>query len=365
MSRKQLFARLLIKAAWVRKDRALTALISVAVVATIATAGLTVYYDLENKLSHEFQSFGANVVITARNGSLNESAMGTIRGKLAGKGDVVPVAYAIADGPNNTRVVIGGADLHALSEMNSWWSTRKVDPRGNALVGSRAAQLYSSGGAAFEIAFGAKKIQARAQAIFSSGSDDDSRIYLDLADFAALTGVEPNTALVRIDGTPREIQSKVDQLTAALPQAEVKPVREITHAQTAVVGQTRSVVLTASVIVVIMVMLCMAATFTSSVLERRKDFAVMKALGASNRTVNMLFAAEASLLALAGAVAGYIVGSGIAFWIGKANFDAAILPQPVLLLPVLLGSVLLALIASTAPLRLLQQIQPAGILRGE
>jgi ABC-type lipoprotein release transport system permease subunit len=37
----------------------------------------------------------------------------------------------------------------------------------------------------------------------------------------------------------------------------------------------------------------------------------------------------------------------------------------VLLLPVLLGSVLLALIASTAPLKLLQQIQPAAILRGE
>jgi hypothetical protein len=35
------------------------------------------------------------------------------------------------------------------------------------------------------------------------------------------------------------------------------------------------------------------------------------------------------------------------------------------LLPVLLGSVALALVASTAPLRLLQRIQPAGILRGE
>ncbi|HKT48892.1 MAG TPA: FtsX-like permease family protein [Candidatus Angelobacter sp.] len=365
MNRKQLFARLLVKAAWVRKDRALTALISVAVVATIATAALTVYYDLENKLSHEFQSFGANVVVTARNGSLNEPAIETIRSTLAGKGDVVPVAYAIADGPSNTRVVIGGTNLHSLSEMNSWWSTRKMDTAGNALVGSRTAQLYSSGGSGFEIAFGTKKIQVRPQAIFTSGSNDDSRIYLDPADFASLTGVEANTVLVRIDGTPRVIQSKVDQLTAALPQAEVKPVREITHAQTAIVGQTRSVVLTASAIVVVMIMLCMVATFTSSVLERRKDFAVMKALGASNRTVNMLFAAEASLLALAGAAAGYIVGSGIAFWIGKANFDAAILPQPVLLLPVLLGSVVLALIASTAPLRLLQQIQPAGILRGE
>src|SRR6185437_14850641 len=104
MTRKQLLIRLLLKAAWVRKDRALTSLISVAVVATIATAALTVYYDLENKLSHEFQSFGANVVVTAKNGSLNDSAIGTIRSGLAGKGDLVAVAYAIADGPSNTRV---------------------------------------------------------------------------------------------------------------------------------------------------------------------------------------------------------------------------------------------------------------------
>ena len=80
---------------------------------------------------------------------------------------------------------------------------------------------------------------------------------------------------------------------------------------------------------------------------------------------NFLFASESALLALVGSIAGYLLGCGIAFWIGKANFDAAILPQPLLLFPVLLGSVALALVASTAPLRLLQQIQPAGILRGE
>ena len=123
------------------------------------------------------------------------------------------------------------------------------------------------------------------------------------------------------------------------PGVEVKPVRQITQAQTAVVGKTRSVVLASSAVVVVLIMLCMVATFTGSVLERRKDFAVMKALGASNRTVNFLFASEAALLALAGSAAGYVLGCGIAFWIGKANFEAAILPQPVLLLPVLLGSV--------------------------
>ncbi|MGH9565392.1 MAG: ABC transporter permease, partial [Candidatus Angelobacter sp.] len=200
---------------------------------------------------------------------------------------------------------------------------------------------------------------------FNSGSDDDSRIYIPLQDFTQLTGVEPNTALVRVEGSPREVQQGISKLTAALPHAEVKPVRQITQAQVAIVGKTRSVVLIASLVVLVLIMLCMAATFTSSVLERRKDFAVMKALGASNRMVNLLFAAESSMLAVPGAAAGYVLGSAIAFWIGRVNFNAAIFPAPFLLLPVLLGSIVVALITSTIPLRMLQQIQPAGILRGE
>jgi putative ABC transport system permease protein len=366
MSRSQLFLRLLLKASWVRKDRALTALISVAVVATIATAALTVYLDLENKLSREFRSFGANVVITSRSGPVTQEQLRRIRTELGNRGAAVPVGYAIATGPNNTKVVVGGADLRGLLELNSFWSLR---PTGNgnaeALIGTRAAEHFASAGAVFSIAFGSKTAEVRPQAIFLSGSEDDSRIYFDQATFTALTGVEPNTVLVRAEGRPAEIQNTIARLSAALPQVEVQAVRQITQTQTAVVGKTRSVVLASSAIVVVLIMLCMVATFTSSVLERRKDFAVMKALGASNKAVNWLFACEAALLALMGAVTGFVAGSGVAFWIGKANFDTAILPHPALLVPVLLGSVVLALVASTAPLRLLQQIQPAGILRGE
>jgi putative ABC transport system permease protein len=367
MTRRQLFLRLLVRAAWVRKDRALTALISVAVVATIATAGLTVYYDLENKLSREFRNFGANVVVSKPAGILTTDEQTAISSVLGGKGEIVPVAYAIATATDGSKVVVGGADLDKLRKLNSWWAIGNAKP-GNALVGSRAAETLSRG-SAFKVSFGPRSKESggeiHPQATFHSGSDDDSRIYVPLEDFVRWTGVQPNTALVRVDGRPREIQDAIVQLTSALPGVEVKPVRQITEAQTAVIGKTRSLVLAASGAVVVLIMLCMIATFTSSVLERRKDFAVMKALGASNRMVNFLFAAEASLLALAGAAGGYLLGSGMAFWIGKANFDSAIWPQPLLIVPVLLGSMALALVASTAPLRLLQQIQPAGILRGE
>jgi putative ABC transport system permease protein len=285
---------------------------------------------------------------------------------LGNKGMAVPVAYAIAAASDGSRVVVGGADLRALRELNSSWSVRPVEnSSGNAWIGSRAAGLLSPRNDKFTIAFGNRTAEVEPAFVFLSGSDDDSRIYLDIAEFTRLTGVQPSTALVRIEGKPQEVRSAIEKLSASLPQAEVKPVRQIAQAQTAVVGKTRSVVLAASIVIIVLIMLCMVATFTSSVLERRRDFAVMKALGASNKTVNVLFASEAVSLALVGAAGGYIVGSGIAFWIGKANFDAAIFPLPMLLLPVLLGCVALALIASTAPLRLLQQIQPAAILRGE
>jgi putative ABC transport system permease protein len=373
MNRSQLLLRLLFKAAWVRKDRAFTALVSVAVVATIATAALTIYSDLEGKLSREFRGFGANVIVTRPLGSFTQADLAAmwaiVKPKIAfsttASFNVVPMSYAIATTHSGTGVVVGGADLKNLASINAWWSTRQVNSDGSALLGSRAAAQLSPSGEPFTLSFGARTLFVRPRLIFTSGSDDDSRIYVNSNDLLAVTGLGPNLALVRAEGSPSDVNAAIAKLKASAPQLDVQPIRQITQAQTAVVGKTRSVVLVSSAVVVILIMLCMVATFTGSVLERRKDFAVMKALGASDRAVNFLFASESALLALLGSIAGYLLGCGIAFWIGKANFDAAILPQPLLLFPVLLGSIVLALIASTAPLRLLQQIQPAGILRGE
>lgn len=373
MKRWSLLLRMVFRAAWVRKDRALTILISAAVVAAIASAALTVYLDLDEKLSHEFRGFGANVIVNNPRAPLSQDQLNMIRqsisrhnASLAGNLRVVPVAYAIATTADGSRVVVGGTDVPAFRELNSWWSVHAENGSGTyVLLGSRAARILSPTGGAFPIAFRSRQIRLSPEIVFNSGSEDDSRIYIDLKEFTALTEAQVNTALLRIEGRPQEIQDAITALRASFPELEVKPVRQITEAETAVVGRTRSLVLAASIVIVGLVLLCMMATLTSSVLERRKDFAVMKALGASNAAVSFLFAAESAFLALAGAIAGFAVGSGLAYWIGKVNFDAAILPQPALLLPVLLGSVTIALLAATLPLQRLRGIQPAGILRGE
>src|ERR1700727_1458298 len=115
MTLAQLLLRLLFKAAWVRKDRAFTALISVAVVATIATAALTIYSDLEAKLSRDFRGFGANVIVTRSQGSLTQNDFAALQNVAKVKQDVVPMAYAVATTSSGSRVIVGGTDLASLA----------------------------------------------------------------------------------------------------------------------------------------------------------------------------------------------------------------------------------------------------------
>jgi putative ABC transport system permease protein len=101
------------------------------------------------------------------------------------------------------------------------------------------------------------------------------------------------------------------------------------------------------------------------VFDRRKDFAMMKALGASGGLLNGFFAAEAAILGAAGAVLGYMAGIGLAAWIGRINFHASIAPRLSVLPEVMAASVVVTLLAAIFPISLLRHVQPAVILRGE
>src|SRR5581483_581657 len=103
----------------------------------------------------------------------------------------------------------------------------------------------------------------------------------------------------------------------------VRPVRQIVEAEGRVLGKTRAALLASSAMIILTAALCVLATLMGWVFDRRRDFAIMKALGASEKLLNGFFAAEAAALGVVGAVLGFIVGIGIAAWIGRVNFHAA------------------------------------------
>lgn len=360
-----------------RRSRTLAELIALTVSAAVATALLTLYASLDLKLHHQFRAFGANIIVTSQNkngtntapAALPQNALAIARQAAGPESRVVPFAYAVAQTQDGSSIVVAGTDLADVRAMNSWWQVshwpelqQSADPI-QVLTGVRAEKAL--GTAAFDLTYNGRTAQMETAGTLRTGDAEDSRIYLPLDAFEAWTGVSPTTLEIQAAGNGDQIQAVLARLRQALPDTDVHAVHQLVEAEANVVSRTRSLMLSSLLLISLTVAVCVLATLTASVLERRRDFAVMKALGATQHRVGLLFLIETIALALAGLICGYILGCGIAYLIGKWNFHTTIFPVWRIVPQVALLNLLVAVLAAAIPLRILRRLEPATLLRGE
>jgi putative ABC transport system permease protein len=411
-----MFLRMLIRAAVLRRGRAASALFAMVVAAAVTTAMMNLYVDAQAKLRTEFRNYGANVVVVAKeNQPLPADVLARIESTLGTKTLAVPFSYAVARTKDGQSVVVVGTDFARARQLNHWWNvshwpttpqaagrfsqdtpitpTETEAPKGHkntthgasrglaaetiqtpgerqttpveALVGMRAATVVTPDRKPFELTFRGRKLQLAPAGLLQTGAAEDSRIYLDQSEFQSWTGVVPSTIEIAVNGSTADIEKQIAQLAQHLPTAEARPVRQIMEGEANVLNKTRATLYAAASLIVLTSALCVLATLMGWVFDRRRDFAIMKALGASERLVNGFFAAEAAALGAIGAVLGFAIGVGVAVWIGRANFHAPVVPRFSVFPYVLAGSILVALISAILPIGLLRRVQPALILRGE
>jgi len=364
---RSMFIHLLKRGLVGRGNRPLIAFVALTVASTMIAAMLSLYSGLESKLNYEFRSYGANVTVAAPDGSsLPEDAVRRAEASVPSGSLVVPFAFAVADSRNRGGVVVCGTDLSRLRRLDSWWLVSKwaVEPE-EALVGEKAERRLNKTGEFFDLDFSGRTVHLAESSTVRTGAEEENRIYISLPTFERWTGVTPSLLEVSVPGSPDQVRRTIEGLQSSFVGMEVRPVRQLLQAQGAVVTRMRSVMLASTLLITLTVALCVFSTLTSSVLERRRDFAVMKAIGSSQRAINALFAGEASCIAFAAALIGYVLGSGLAAWISAANFHAIVTPQISVLPTVIACSLILALFAASLPLVQLQRIEPAGILKGE
>jgi putative ABC transport system permease protein len=362
-----MFLRMLVRAAVMRRGRAASALLAMVVAAAVATAMMNLYVDVQAKLRKEFRSYGANVVVVGKDGtSLPPDALGRIEHVLAGRGMAVPFAYVVARTANGQSVVVAGTDFERVEKLDRWWSV-STWPSGpqQALIGMRALPVVSADSKPFDLAFQGHTVKLTPAGTLQTGSAEDSRVYIAMPEFLAWTGVQPSTIELAVNGPTDDVNSLIAQMAQAVPTADVHPIRQIVEGEARVLGKTRATLYAAAVLIILTAALCVLATLTGWVFDRRRDFAIMKALGASERMVGGFFAAEAVALGAVGAILGFVIGIGIAAWIGRVNFNATVVPRVSVLPYVVAGSIAVALVSAIVPMALLRRVQPAIILKGE
>ncbi len=365
-----------------RRSRTVAELIALTVSAAVATALLTLYGSLDQKLHHQFRAFGANIVVTSSNQSPNASAPAALppnalniaRQAAGPESLVVPFAFAVTQTQDGTSIIVAGTDLDGVRALDSWWQvshwpqSQNQQQAGNlsplpVLTGVRAQNIVGPG--SFELSYNGKTLQLATDGTMRTGDAEDSRIYMPLDAFETWTGVAPTTLEIQATGSTANIQAVLARLQQSLPNADVHAVHQLVDAEATVVSRTRSLMLYSLVLISLTVAICVLATLTASVLERRHDFAVMKALGATQRQVGILFLLETIALAAVGLLCGYALGCGIAYIIGELNFHTSIFPLWRILPQVALLNLLVAALAAAVPLRILQRLEPATLLRGE
>src|SRR5437870_6177524 len=364
---QSMLLRMLFRSAVRRRGRVVTALSAMVVAAAVTTAVLNLYADVQAKLGTEFRSYGANIIVVAKEGMpLPADALQVVESALEGRGIAVPFAYVVARTSDGHSVVVAGTDFNRVRKLDRWWKVSAWPGAAEeALVGTRAAAVVSPQGKPFDLSFHGRTIRVRPAGTLETGAAEDSRIFMSLSDFVSWTDVQPSTIEVAATGSAEEVTTAIQRLARALPAAEVRPVRQILEGEARVLNKTRATLLASAVLIIVTAALCVLATLIGWVFDRRRDFAIMKALGASERLINVFFAAEAGALGVAGALVGFVIGIGVAAWIGRVNFHAPVVARFSVLPVVMAGSVAVALLSAVLPISLLRRVQPATILRGE
>src|ERR1700722_15417737 len=324
-----MFLRMLVRAAVLRRGRAASALSAMVVAAAVATAMLNLYVDVQAKLRREFRNYGANIIVVAKDGaSLPADALSRVDSVLAGRGIAAPFALIVARTGDGQPIVVAGTDFERGGQLDRWWSVSNwPSVSQQALIGVRALPTVAPKNRLFDLSFQGRTLRVTAVGTVQTGAAEDSRIYISLSDFAAWSGVQPSTIEIAASGSPEEVANVIKQVAQAIPAGDVRPVRQIMEGEARVLGKTRSTLSAAAALTILTAALCVLSTLMGWVFDRRRDFAIMKALGASARLLNGFFAAEAAVLGAMGALIGFLVGIGIAAWIGRVNFHAPVMPR--------------------------------------
>lgn len=253
-----------------------------------------------------------------------------------------------------------------------------------------ARQLNLHAGSEVRMEAGGRSRTLKITGVVSTGGREDSSILAPLAvaqDLAGRPGqyrrllvsalTKPADAFSERDPssmTPAEydrwycspyITSISHQIQQQLPGVDVRAIRQVAEGEGRILTRVSGLMWIVTIAALLAAALAVGATSATTVLERRSEIGLMKALGASRRAVGAFFAAEQLFLALVGGVLGYALGIMLARALGLEIFGVAPALRWILLPIVLVLAAVVALLGSLLPLGRASRVDPAPVLRGE
>ena len=423
-----MFGRLIRQSVARSPRRKLATVLAVALASAIATAMFAVLLDIGDRVNRELRSFGANLVVSPKGEGLAvevggvdyrpvaeasfipESAVPKLKATFWQHNITAFAPYLSATvevGGRKTTLegtwfrrryrAPGATEVQAtgVRDLNPSWRVRGSwieDPVGDAgarevLVGERLAQRMNVEPGGSLRVLGEEFV---VRGLLATGADEDNALFARLEVLQALTGrqgqvgriqvgalIKPEDEFARKDPkkmTPEEydrwyctpyISSIAHQIQEQMPMAVARPIRRVADNEGRVLGKIKLLMILVSVAAMAAAALMIWSAMATTVLERRSEIAIMKAVGAQDGLIAALFAVEVGLEGLAGGVIGAVAGVGLARWVAAQVFAGRLQLAPALPVVVVALAVGAALAGSAGPMRSALRVAVAPALREE
>jgi len=284
--------------------------------------------------------------------------------------------------------------LHPTWKVEGDWPDDQDDT--GVLVGRRlAARLDVRAGGAISIKLGGDSTALTAstntlqvRGILETGGAEDSQVLAPLALAQRLAGLggkvrrvevsaltKPDDAFARSDLSrlsPQELDrwyctpyasSIAYQIQQAIPEAQVTTIYQVADTEGKILNRVGILMGVLALAALLAAGLAVASMMLATALERRAEIGLFKSLGATDARVATLLLLEAGALGLVGGIAGYLLGSVLAWRVALAVFGVPV-GVHLVMLPVCLGLALaVTLVGSVFPLGRALRVSPAVVLR--
>lgn len=160
------------------------------------------------------------------------------------------------------------------------------------------------------------------------------------------------------------VSSIAHQLEEALPNVAARPVWQVAAGEGAVVSKIQLLMIVVTIAVFVASALGIYSLMVTTIMERSREIGLMKALGAAEGEIHLLFLAESAIVGAGGGLLGCAAGALLSRLIGLSIFGSAVPLHPVAVPVITAISVAIALAGSLLPARLIARLDPAEVLHG-